>query len=804
MSFDDLRVAARTLRKQPGFSLVVIASLALAISLNTTMYAVLDALIHPRVDIREPERVYKMRFFGDYKRHVAPAIRDSLIRLGAPSVEAIAWSDPISEMRSSALSVGTTYVEAPVAAVSIDYMPLMGPKLAAGRWFVPGDENAVPRPILLHEQTSRQLFGPGTQALGSLVMRGDTSFVVVGVLSRYADFPNSVARAWTLVDAAHRPLIAGTSWVVRVRPGVTRPQFETELRNVSMRLSALAGDPLVDDAFRVAGPTKEDLALKSLHRALIITVVAVLLVACANVANMQLARGIARGREIALRTALGATRGRIIRHLLTESVLLAGAGLVLGLVATLWSASLMHASIPPAVAEYIVEPQISWRVVVFALAATVACIVIVGVLPAIRVSRVDPNEMLKQGHGTGASRSNRRQYGYLVALEMALALALLSESVVTVRGALAIETRWWPGMDISHLATGAFAPKRDEYARKPLPEVLAGIQQRLGGLRNVEQVSIDVGGDFEGSAVTLADSSGARELKVVGYGYRQVTPNYVRARRLAIIDGRDFMDGERDVPAILVDEITARKLWPNTSPVGALIKLGDARSTRPFVRVVGVFSDVDQSGKAKPADAQRLLSGTIGQLLYLPSMHDTVAVAGGRGFVARATVRAIGDPLPIAMAMRAGGIPSAMTMESFMGVTKLRMSRQFMARLFTTFAALALGLAAFGVYGVVAHSVAERRRELGVRIALGATARDILRAVLRESLVIALSGIALGLYFTKYGVMLIGQLSDGWDVYNAPLFAAVAAFLFGVALFAAFLPARRATLLDPTEALRSE
>lgn len=803
MSFDDLRVAARTLRKQPGFSLVVVLSLALAISLNTTMYAVLDALIHPRVDIREPERVYKMRFFGDYKRHVAAPVRDSLIRGGAPSIEAIAWNDPIAEARRSALSVGSTFVETSVGAVSIDYMPLMGPRLVTGRWFVPGDETAVPRPIILHEQMAKQLFGPGTQALGSLVARGDTSFVVIGVLSRYAEFPNSVARAWTLLDAAHRPMIAGTSWIVRVHRGITRQQLDKDLLNVTARISALSGDAPVNDAFRVAGPTKEDLALRSLHRALIITVVAVLLVACANVANMQLARGIRRGRELALRTALGATRGRIIRHLLTESVLLASAGLVLGLIATLWSASLMRASIPPAVAEYIVEPQLSWRVAVFALVATLACIVIVGVLPAIKVSRVDPNEMLKQGNGTGSTRSNRRQYGYLVALEMALALALLSEATVTVRGALFLDANWWPGMDISHLATGSFAPKRDKYVGKPLPEILAGIQQRLSSLRNVEQVAVDVRGDFENSAITIADSSGARELQVPYVPYRQVTPNYIRARRLAIIDGRDFRDGERDVAAIIVDEVTARKLWPNGSPTGALIKLGDAKSMRPFVRVVGVFSAVDQHGKPKLVDGQALLNGTIGTILYLPSMHDSIPLTA-KGFVASTMVRSTGDPIIVAAAMRTAGIPSAMTVESYMGITKQRMASQFMAKLFTSFAALALGLAAFGVYGVVAHSVAERRRELGVRIALGATSRDILRAVLRESLVIALSGIALGLYFTKNSVMLIGQLSSGWDVYNAPLFAVVAAFLFGVALLAAFIPARRATLLDPTESLRSE
>lgn len=799
MSFDGIRVAARTLRKQPGFTAVVVVSLALAIALNTTMYGVLDALIHPRVDIRDPDNVYKIRLFGEYKRRVPAAVRDSLLRTAVPSIEAVAWHDPVSEYRRSVLSSGRLFVETSVSPVSLGYMPLMSPKVIAGRWFMPGDEQATVRPIVLHEQMVRELFSPGADPLNNVVTLRDTSFVVIGVLSRYAEFPGNRARAWILLDAAHRLPFQSNSWLIRVRPGITRQRLERDLGVISDRIAALAGEPAKDVAFRVAGPTQSQLQVRALHRALIVAVLAVLLVACANVANMQLARGIGRSRELALRAALGASRGRIVRHLLTESVLLSAAGLLLGLVLTFWGASALHASIPPAVGEYIVEPRMSWRVLVFALAAMVACIVLVGVAPAIKVSRVDPNEMLKRGHGTGATRTNRRQYGYLVAIEMALALALISAATVTVRGALSVSDMW-QGFDISHLASGMLIERAAEATGKPLPEVMARAQQRIAALPGVREASLDLGASFENGGVMIADSSGARAITVLGAGYRVVTPNFVRTRGLAIIAGRDFRDGERDVPAILVDEITARRLWPNANPVGSLMKLGDARSPRPYVRVVGVFGPVDEHGKPKPAPMYELVNGRIGTLLYLPGMKDTT----GDRFVANLTVRAAGDPVPVAAAMRTAGVMSAMSMDSALGLTNFRMSREFMAKVFSLFAAIGLGLAMFGVYGVVAHSVAERRRELGVRIALGASSRDILHAVLRESLVIALSGIAAGLLFTKWGVPLVGQLTQEYDIYNAPLFAVVALALFAVVAASAFMPARRATLVDPTESLRSE
>src|SRR6185503_12946825 len=530
-------------------------------------------------------------------------------------------------------------------------------------------------------------------------------------------------------------------------------------------------------------------------------VIAVLLVACANVANMQLARGIARSRELALRTALGATRGRIIAHLLIESLMLAGIGLGLGLALTFAGNALLRASIPPSVGEYIVEPRMSWRVLLFAIGATMACILIVGVLPAIKVSHVDPNELLKSGAGTGATRRHRRGYGFLVVAELALTLGLLSGATVMVRGAIHSASAWL-GYDPMRLATGYFIrrPARKEYILQS--EWLSSVAQRMRALPGIVNAAADMSGSYAGGGALLADSSGVRELIVAGYSYHVVSPSYFRTMGLPIIAGRDFRDGERDQPAIVIDEYTARKLWPNANPVGALMKLGNARSQRPFVRIVGVVGENDEHGKPQLVDLSDF-GATIGYVYYLPGPADTLAM-GPYGVAASVTLRTSRNPATVLQEMRTAGVTRALTMDDAMGLSRGRESRGFLAKLFTLFAALGLGLAAFGVYGVVAHSVAERRREIGVRIALGATARDVLHAVLRESVIIALLGVALGLLFTKYGVMLVAQFSANEDIFNAPLFAGVALFLASAAAASALVPAMRATRVDPTESLRSE
>src|SRR3569833_1000337 len=325
-SLEQLRLAIRTLRKQPVFAAVVVLSLALAISLNTTMYGVLDALIHPRVDIRDPASLYRVKYYGDFSGKMPESRKDSLL-LTAPSIEAVAWFSGPTFANPQLIRSGEHFAEGPVARISREYFELMGPRMVAGRIFVRDDETAATQPIVLGEALATQLFAPGVNPLGGRVFVDSVPYVVVGVLSRYADFPqqhsgfvsftSNPSGGWILGKAAPREMFTR---VLRVRPGVTRERLERDLATVAERIAIGTGESPKETAFRVGGTTAEQLQIEGFHLALLMAVVAVLLVACANVANMQLARGIGRSRELALRAALGANRRRLVEHLLVESV----------------------------------------------------------------------------------------------------------------------------------------------------------------------------------------------------------------------------------------------------------------------------------------------------------------------------------------------------------------------------------------------------------------------------------------------------------------------------------------------------
>jgi putative ABC transport system permease protein len=795
-SWDGVQIAARSLRKQPGFTSVVVLSLALAIALNTTMYSVLDALVSPRVDIRRADDVYSIRLYGNNRGRVSIAEIDSAVRSGLSNIEAVAWVDDISGYFKRPMEAGNRFAEGSVKPVETNYFDLLGPKLVAGRTFIAADEFATPQPVVLSEQTVSALFPADVDPVGATVTISDTAFVVVGVLSRYSDFPSARSSAWIVGKPRARMAYAR---VIRLKPGVSPQDADRELVLIAQRIAIAAGEGPRDVAFRWFRPAAPQFHAARFHYGIGLSVIAVLLVACANLANMQLARGITRRRELALRTALGATRGRIIRHLLTESVLLAVAGLVLGLILTFWGAMALRASIPPAIGAYIVEPQLSWRVLVFALAATVTCVLIVGVAPAVRVSLVDPNEMLKAGAGTGATKHHRRQYGVLVAVEIALALGLLSGASVLVRSAL--WTSSVMGFDPTPLVYASLLndPRPRVAEKRALSDVLQSPIARLRQIGGVAAVGASQGRGVANRAVTVSDSGrGVREIVAVNWGYSAVSPGYLRAMGLRVVRGRDFLEGERDEAAVIIDEMTAAALWPGSNPVGALIKFGDAASNEPFVRIVGVAGD--EYRMRRPPQSMNVMR--LGRVFYLPGPRDSVTVNTGGQPWTSVVVRATGDAKTLPLSLRRAGAQGIRPMgEEF---RRERQNRDFVAGMFSLFAALGLGLAAFGVYGVVAHSVAERRRELGVRIALGATSRDIVHAVLRDSVVIALLGIAFGLLGTKYGVRLLGVFALPDDVYNAPLFALAAAFLFAATAASALVPALRATRLDPTESLRCE
>lgn len=795
---DRLRVAARTLRKQPVFTAVVVLSLGLAIALNTTMYGVLDALVHPRTDVRDPAHLFWIRYFGDY-RIIDNAARDRALREGAPALERTAYITPW--LTQGLLEHGQNGTERAIAGVGLEFFSLLDARLVAGRTFVAADEHAEVTPIVINEQLAGALFPGEPNVVGERIKFGDTTFAVIGVLSKYTKLPELECDAFILSAPPERRAYIRAA---RLRPDVDRAVVERQLDRVSRRLALAAGIPPRDVAFRLKYFTDSEYHYQGFHVAVVLAVATILLIACANVANMQLARGIGRRRELALRSALGASRRRIIAHLLLESVLLATTGLVLGILLTSWATVGMHAVIPPSIGKLVVEPRWSWRVFAIAIAATISTIVLVGVGPSIVVSRVDPNELLKSGAGTGATRRQRRQYGYLVVVEMALALALLSAALVLMHTSTLMADDAADGFDVAPLALANLIDPIAVGQKMALNTLMSGAVSRARATPGVANATAEYDKPVTGDSITIADSaSGLRAIAAPQRAATIVSPSYLRTLDLPLVAGRDFIEGERDVQVALVDDYTAMSLWPNANPIGALIKMGTPASDAAYVRVIGVFGYRGRRMKQRYEMAE--VNGMrMGRVLMLPSPRDSIAGAK-QPFRLRLSVRSsTADATKLPLALRRAGFSSAATYDDAMGMARTRQSMSFIMALFFGFAGFALCLAAFGVYGIVAHSVAERRRELGVRIALGATSRDILHAVLRESVVIGLAGIASGLALIKC----VESAADG-SIFDDALtgtvvFAGAALLLLATTALSAFVPALRATRVDPTESLRSE
>lgn len=808
ISSRDVRIAARSLLRHRGFAAVAVLSLALAISLNTAMYSVIDALVSPKLDMRAPDRLYWLTIWGDMRGTVDNATRASLLQSGFHTYEGVSYYSG-GYGQYAAVEHGRSFAQVRRAVVAPNYFALLGVHPLAGRIFADDDATSGAQPVLLSEQLAGTLFPDGASPIGASIDVDGTKHPVIGVLSRGASLPGRDDAMWML-PPPNVNLRALPINVVRLRDGASLVEADHELTVLSTRLALLSGESPKYTRFQLSSATTPQFHFKNFHYALIAAVVAVLLIACANLANLQLARGIGRSRELALRAALGASRSDIIAQLVIESVMLAGVGLILGLLLTFWGTHLIASRIPPSVAEFIIAPQTSWRVLVFAVVACVVCVILVGLFPAIRVSRVDPNELLKSGAGTGAHKRNRRQYGAMIAVQMGLSLALLSGAAIVVRAAIYYR-QLRVGYDIKPLATAWL------YFRSDTPRVVRYVDlqhdliARARAMRETEDASVTFSGSVRNGAITIASAGGTtRQIPAPLYGYSIVSPSHLRTYRIPVVQGRDFTDGVANESELIIDQATARFLWPGGDPIGRLIKLGDDTSTAPWIRVVGVAQSMQTIEWSWGGPPRERIASRLGAIYYRPSDRDSVRV-GKQGLVFDVDVRSASDPerLPISLRRHFVASPpyrllSTRSMEERLGLLRERQRHNFVGTTFLIFALLALGLAALGIYGVIAHSVAERRREFGVRLALGASARDILRAVLREGNAIALGGIALGLLCTQQTAGWLRAFSFDEDRYDAPLFAAMAAVLFAVAVLSALWPALRATRIDPVESLRSE
>jgi putative ABC transport system permease protein len=804
--WQDLRFGARMLLKQPSFTLIAVLTLMLGIGANTAIFSVVYHVVLKPLPFHEPEQLVWV--WGEQ------AARKQAPHTPADFLDYQRRNQSFAQMaayRNMSFALGSTGQPERVDGriVSANYFVLLGVAPRLGRSFAPEDGQAgAARLVLLSHRYWQQRFGGEASVVGqSLTLSGEPA-TIVGVMP--PDFREAGVDLWTnprqiVPDFAtsSRDDITGVrrnsylSVIARLKPGVTLPQAQADMDAITAGLRQEYPDVYGSKGVRlialhefVVGDTKPTLLL------LFGAVGLVLLIVCANVANLTMARASTRTKEFALRSALGAGRGRLIRQLLTESVLLAVAGGICGLGLATWGLRLLVALSPAAVPR-LTEIRLDWRVLTFALGASLLTGIVFGVLPALTSARVNLNETLKEGGRDAGAGASHRTRGALVAAEVALAL------VVLVSAGLLVKSFWRlqkvnPGFDAARLTTMLVWPTEAKYDGAAASRAfIRELNARLEKLPGTEGIAISNDLPIRGRASsTYPAVEGRPPLKPgegILVGRHTVNAAYFRAMKIPLLRGRTLTerDDENAPLAVVINESAANALWPGEDALGKRMKL--ARLDTAWAEVVGIVGEVKHDGLHLDASPHLYMS-----ILQFPwptlriavrSSLDAAAVAAA----VRGVVQSL-DPLQ--------PVSDVKTMADVL--TDANAGRQLSLVLFALFAVIALLLAGIGIYGVTAYSVSRRTRELGIRMALGAQRRGVSRLVIRQGMTPVLIGIVIGLsaafFLTRWMSSLLFRVSA-----NDPLtFAGIALLLGAIALLACWLPARRATQVDPMIALRSQ
>jgi putative ABC transport system permease protein len=805
--WQDVRYATRILRKNPGFTALAVLSLALGIGGNAAMFSIVSAVLIRPLPYPEPERLVRAANDGYYPPGGLVALQRQSRTMDVsgymPTIDLnLTGQDGVWRLTGS--------------SVSANLFTVLGVEAELGRAFrngddQPGKDNLV---ILSHTLWLERFDGdPGV--IGRVITFGGVGRQVVGVMPPRFAFPDAAARFWIPLDLDPRD--ENAYWahgfmpvVARVRPGATLAQAQNEIRSLSRQMLALFPYPMGSDfnAQSTVIPLQEFLVTNVRARLIVLqcAISLVLLIACANVANLLLARASSRQKEMALRAALGAARGRIVRQLLTESVLLAFAGGAVGVLLAGWSASALKLVLP---ADAISWPDFSigWQVLLFASALSVVTGLAFGLAPALTLFGYDLAGMIKTGGPRSMGTARARFRSALIVAEVALAV------VLSVGAGLLVQTLWRlaqvnPGFQPQQVFTLRVSP--DQSLCNERSRCIALYDEVLRRAQSIPRV-------YEVAAAnTLPLSNDVPSLPVVVQGRPYVpsehtaplfwagavTPAYFRLMHIPILEGRGLTagDGERSEPVIVVSAATAQYYWPGQNPIGKHIRPVFENAWRT---VVGVAGDVRQYDLANHAP------NYIGGALYMPYSQ---AVENDRQLPASMTliVRIGGDPSGVVSGIHKlvhdlnpnVPISEVRAMESLVDAST-QQSRS-MAGLFASFAGIALLLAAIGTYGVVSWSTAQRAFEIGLRVALGAPRRSVFTLVLGQSLRLVISGLALGVaasFALTHALSAFLYATASWDAFT---FSGVSVLLLAVALLAGYFPARRAANVDPLTALRIE
>jgi putative ABC transport system permease protein len=799
----DLRQAVRLLAKTPGFTIIIVLVLTLGIGANTAIFSIVNGVLLQPLPFAEAHRLVAI----DTTVRNEP---DDTAYLDFLDWKAQATSS-FDRMAAYATAAATLTgrgdaVGLPLAVVSSDLFSLLGVAPIQGRVFRADDDaRGAPRTAVISEGAWGRVFSRDPSVVGSAITLDGDSVTVIGVMPAGFEFPfdaEDPTEVWMPIMAsrfaAQWAEQRGASFLKalgRLRPGVAVPGAQAELATVAARIAQ--ENPRNGTRGVLVRPF-QDVLVGNYRLGLVVllsAVAAVLLIACANVANLLLARGTARRREIAVRTALGASRARIVRQFLCEGLVLAGLGGLGGTVVALWGLDAI-VRISPVQIPRLHGVQIDRIVLGFTVLASMLTGILCGMVPALQLSHPDPGDALKDGDRGGSGAHGARTRQALVVAEVALSLVLLAAAGLLVRSLIGLQ-RIHPGFVTERAIVMQMMLPQTRY---PEPASMIGFYRRLdnelqalpGAKAAALSTTLPLTGSNIGVGFTI-DGRPADPATRTSAAFFGVSPGYFSTMGIPIVRGRGFSerDDEQAAAVVVVSESMAAKYFPGEDAIGKRITIS-YNKTGPR-EIVGIAGDVKQGD----------LTDTHTPQMYAPFVQTPWP------FIS-AVVRTTAAPEAAAASLRqalarldrlqsAGEI---LTLDDYL--SRAIATPRFTALLVGSFAGLALLLAGFGLYGVMAYSVAQRRREIGIRMALGAQAGDVRALVVWQALRMGAAGLAIGLAGAAFATRVLDSLLFGVSAGDPATFAAVSAALISVLVFAAYLPARRATRVDPMVALRTE
>jgi putative ABC transport system permease protein len=809
--WQDLRYGLRMLRKYPGFTAVAVLSLALGIGGNTAMFSLINgALIRP-LPYSQPDRLVRVTEW--YPKGGIAALQEQ-----SRTMEVATFTFD-SEFNLTGVGEAVHLVG---SVVSANLFSLLGVQAKVGRTFEPGEDRpGEDRLVILSHSLWWNKFAGDPSIIGRPITIDGMTRQVAGVMPPEFNFPSPKVQLWMPVrfDPTNVPEFWNHGWmplIARLRPGATLPQAQSELRSLISRIITLfpfrvqpswnANSTVIPLQADLNGEMRDKLLL------LLCAVGCVLLIGCANVASLLLARTAARQREMAVRAALGAGRGRIVRQLLTESVVLALAGGGLGLVLAMGSLSTLKSALPvdnPLLAT----AGIDWQVLAFLTALAILSGLVFGLAPALSASRLNLAESFKGRGQQAAGLSGMRLRSSLIVGEVALAV------VLTVSAGLLIKSLWRltqvdPGFRPEQIVTVRVYPQGPQGPQQAAGQERAAYIALYDELVRRARGMAGVADAATANTAPLSSEIPILPVELEGHPFTPgqqtatlfwagaVTPEYFEIMRIPLLSGRRLTeaDGEKSARVVLVNAATARQFWPGEDPIGKQIRVVWEKDWRTVVGVVGDVRQYDLAGNS-PAH----ISGAF-YMPYPQSVGLDRRLPAAMTLILRTAVNSpqVASALSRLVASVNPNVPvsEVRTMEAV--VTASSSSSRSLMWLFISFGGASLILAAIGAYGVVSYSTAQRTYEMGVRVALGATRGRIFGLVLGQSLRLVLTGLALGVVASLALTRLIANFLYGVTATDPLTFLAVGLILIAVGLLAGFFPARRAAMVDPLVALRSE